>query len=150
MAEIDKLDRHSAIELAKRMRNKARNVSLDKERLTRRVGAVVAGVGGAYVVGHYMGGLQHEYDMNAAAIEAGTMDDPRKIGNAIDIDLLAGLVLTTIGLSMQGLLPVMGGKKGKAGGVAADIVEGAGAGILAGYAYSMGSSAGREAAETAA
>lgn len=144
MAQVDSLDRKSAIDLAKRMRSKARNVALDRERLVRRVGAVVAAGVGAYVVGHYMGGLQHEYEMNAVAIDNGTMEDPRKIAG-IDIDLLAGLVLTGVGLGMQGAF----GKR-KSVGMAADIVEGAGTGVLAGYAYSMGASAGKEAAaETA-
>jgi hypothetical protein len=146
VAEIDKLDRQSAIELAKRLRARYRNVSLDKTRLAQRIGASVAAVGGAYVMGHYMGGLQHEYDMNAAAIDAGTMEDPRKVAG-IDIDLLVGLGMTLAGLGMQGLL---GGKSRKGAGMAADLVEAAGNGILAGYAFSAGATAGKESASEAA
>lgn len=146
VAEIDKLDRTSAIELAKRLRNKYRNVSLDKSRLATRIGATIAGVGGAYVMGHYMGGLQHEYELNASAIDAGTMEDPRKMAG-VDIDLLVGLGLTLAGLAMQGLL---GGKSRKGAGMAADLVEAGGNGILAGYAFSAGATAGKESALEAA
>ena len=142
VAEIDKLDRVSAIDLAKRLRNKYRNVSLDKGRLMTRVGATVASVGSAYVIGHYMGGLQHEYEMNASAIDAGTMEDPRKI-IGMDIDLAVGFALTALGLGMQGLL---GGKARKKAGMAADIVEASGSGILAFYFGSLGATAGKESA----
>ena len=143
MADIDRLDRGSAIDLAKRMRSKNRNLALDRDRLTRRVGAVVAAAGAAYVMGYYMGGLQHEYQQNQTAIDAGTMEDPRKMAG-IDIDLLAGLGLAVVGLGMQG---AFGARKRV--GIAADLVEGAGTGILSGYANNLGMSAGLEAAEEA-
>lgn len=141
MADIDRLDRNSAIDLAKRMRSKNRNLALDRDRLTRRVGAVVAAAGSAYVMSYYMGGLQHEYEMNAAAVDSGAMEDPRKIAG-IDIDLLAGLTVTAVGLGMQGAFGAR-----KRAGIAADMVEGSGTGILAAYAGVLGMSAGKEAAE---
>lgn len=137
MAEIDKLDRRNAIELAKRMRNKMRNLDLDQKRLTERLIAVGIGATAAYAMGFYMGGLEFEYQQNAAAIDAGDAEDPRKLAG-VDIDLLAGLGLTAAGLFGGGFL-----KKGK---MLSAAVESAGTHILAGYAYSLGMDSGMESA----
>lgn len=141
MAEIDKLDRRNAIELAKRMRNKMRNLDMDRQRLTERLIAIGIGATAAYAMGWYMGGLEYEYQQNAAAIDAGTMEDPRKVAG-VDLDLLVGLGLTAVGVFGGGFL-----KKGK---VLSAAVESAGTHILAGYAYSMGMDSGMESATEAA
>lgn len=133
MAEIDKLDRNSAIDLAKRMRNKARNIELNKTRMMTRLGTAAISAAAAGGMGYYMGGLEHEWEV-AGMPEEG---DPRKLGDMIDIDLAAGLAVTGVGIAMAGTK-----KSEKAG----EYVEAAGVGILAGWAYSRGSSAGKEAA----
>lgn len=142
MAEIDHLDRIDAINLAKKMRNKVRNLEVDKKALgTGALRAVVAS-GSAYALGRYMGGLEADYRANQADIEAGNADDPRKLAG-MDLDgVIAG------GALILGLAGVAKAKGKVAQG--ADILLSAGEGMLAGYAYSMGFRQGQEAAETAA
>lgn len=133
MAEIDKLDRNSAIDLAKRMRNKARNIELNKTRMMTRLGTTAVSAVGAGAMGYYMGTLEHEWEQ-AGMPEEG---DPRKLGDVIDIDLAVGLGVTALGIAMSGTK-----KSEKAG----SYVEALGVGALAGWAYSRGTSAGKEAA----
>lgn len=139
MAEIDHLDRIDAINLAKKMRNKVRNLEVNKKELG--VGALRAAIAGgsAYGLGRYMGGLEADYRANQAAIEAGTADDPRKLAG-MDLDGVIGG-----GATLLGLLGVMKAK-GKAA-QAAEMVLAAGEGMLSGYMYSMGFRQGQEAAE---
>jgi hypothetical protein len=136
---IDKLGRQQAIDLAKRMRSKARNADLDAKRLTKRMVGVGSAAGAAYVLGGIMEKKEKEKAENLAAIEAGTAPDPTKL-LGIKYDLAVGLGLTAAGLVMQGYL---GPKKG--GGMLADVVEGAGGGCLSAALYE----AGREAASKA-
>lgn len=136
MPEIDKIDRKSAIELAKNMRRRVRNLSIDKKAASERLMRTGVGVGAAALIGHMMGGLEHEYELNAAAIDAGDAEDPRTIAG-IDKDLAIGILTAGAG--------ALGGTKRWAG-----FAESAGNGILSGYAYSKMFSKGKEAAaETA-
>lgn len=142
--QIDRLDKASAIELAKRMRSRARNAALKTDELMKHVATAGGAVGGAYLLGHIMGGKEHEYTMNATAIDAGQAEDPRQV-MGMDIELVVGLGATVTGLAMQGLI----GKKGKAAGTLASAIEGVGVGALASYAYTAGADMGRKAAEEA-
>jgi hypothetical protein len=141
MAEIDHLDRIDAINLAKKMRNKVRNLEVDKKALgTGALGAIVAS-GASYGLGRYMGGLEVEYEQNQAAIDAGEMDDPRKLAG-MDLDGVIGAAATGLGLL------AVAKAKGKAA-QGAEILLRAGEGMLAGYTYSLGYRQGREAASAA-
>jgi hypothetical protein len=136
MSEIEKLDKQKLVQLAKGMRNRARNMALDKQRMASRVTNVAVGAGASFVVGYFMGGKEAEYLTVAAEVEAGTAEDPRKV-MGIDIDLLLGLGVSGLGVT------------GLAGKKASDLCEAAGTGILAGYAYARGSQAGLESAQEA-
>lgn len=143
--QIDKLGRNEAISLAKKMRQRARNLSMDKQRMSQRAIAVGVGAVSAYGVGMWMGSKMHDFlelggpgnsSVQAAedALKAdASLEDPRKIAG-IDADLLLGLAATGLGVS------------GLAGRQASDLIEAAGAGVLAGYAYSKGAQAGLESA----
>ncbi len=139
MAEIDHLDRSDAIQLAKKMRNKMRNLETNKkELLTSGTHTLVAGVA-AFGMGRIMGGLEAEYRADQAAIDAGTAEDPRKIAG-IDWDALAGGTLVALGLA---------GVATQKGPVAklADVFLAAGDGVMSGYLYSLGVRQGLEAAQ---
>lgn len=133
MPEIDKLDRNSAIDLAKRMRNKARNIELNKAKMMQRLGATAVGAAAAGAMGYYMGTLEHEWEQAGSPED----DDPRKLGGVIDLDLAVGLGVTAVGIAMSG------SKKTESPG---QYVEAAGSHIIAGWAYSRGATAGKEAA----
>ena len=133
MPEIDKMDRNSAIDLAKRMRNKARNLELNKSRMMTRVGASVVSGLAAGGVGYYMGTLEHEWEQAGSPED----DDPRKLGGMVDLDLAIGLGVTAVGILMAG------SKKSEKAG---EYVEAAGTGVISGWAYSRGASMGKEAA----
>lgn len=140
MADIDKLGRGEAIELARKMRNKVRNIAVDKDKLTKRITTTAVAAGAAYGVAYWMGQAEADYLANKGAIDAGSAEDPRKIAG-IDKDLLIGVGLTAVGL--------LGGAAKGAGkvGTAGDVIESAGVGILSGYAYSKGLTHGLEAAQ---
>lgn len=141
MADIDKLGRGEAIELARKMRNKVRNIAVDKDKLTKRITTTAVAAGAAYGVAYWMGQAEADYLANKGAIDAGSAEDPRKIAG-MDKDLLIGLALTGVGLlggSAKG-----GGKVGQGAG---DVAEAAGVGILSGYAYMKGLTHGVEAAQ---
>lgn len=140
MAEIDKLGRNEAVELAKKMRNKVRNLSIQKEKFATQLTSVAVGAGAAYAVGYWMGGAEDEYRANQAAIDAGQMEDPRKLAG-IDKDLLLGGALALAGAFGQSA------SDKKIAGIGGGMIQSAGAGILAGYAYSRGVTAGVEAAQ---
>lgn len=141
MAEIDHLDRIDAINLAKKMRNKVRNLEIDRTAASKGVMRTVASTGSAYVLGRFMGGLEVEYRQNQAAIDAGQADDPRKIAG-MDLDGVIGGVTVALGL--------IGVAKGKGKlSQPAELVLAAGDGMLSGYAYQLGMKQGMEAAETA-
>lgn len=140
--KIDTLSRTHAIELAKRMRARARNASLKSDELMKHAVQAGGAVGGAYVLGQVMGGKEHEYRMNQAAVDDGSMEDPRQI-MGVDIELAVGIAATGLGLAMQGLV----GKKSKAGGMLGIAVEGGGMGALASYAFTAGADSGRKRAE---
>lgn len=133
MPEIDKMDRNSAIDLAKRMRNKARNLELNKGRMMTRLGATGVAMGAAGGMGYYMGTLTYEWQQAGSPED----DDPRKLGGVLDLDLAAGLVVTGLGIVMAG------SKKSEKAG---EYVEAAGTGILSGWAFSRAMSMGLEAA----
>lgn len=137
---IDKLGRQQAIDLAKRMRSKARNADLDAKRAGTRFVGAVSSCGAAYLVGGIMEAKEAEFEKNKAKIEKKKMPDPTKI-LGLKYDLAIGIGLTTAGLFMQGYL----GKK-SGGGMLATVVEGAGTGALAASFYEMG----RESAAKAA
>ena len=144
MAQIDKLGREQAIELAKRMRNKARNAELDSKRLTKRLIGVGSSAGAAYLLGGFMEGKEKEF-AKIQEENAGKPDsekdktDPREMFG-LDYELVVGLGLSGLGLAMQS------GRLGKkTGGMLADVVEGAGSGCLAAAMYQKGKDAAAEA-----
>lgn len=139
MPQIDKLGRTQAIELAKRMRNKARNADLDAQKLTTRVIGAASSAGAAYLLGGTMHDREMEAIANAQKIKDGEMDDPTQL-LGMDYELAVGLGLTAAGLAMQGFF---GGKK--ATGMASTIVEGAGTGCLSAAMYEAGRRAAAEA-----
>lgn len=140
--QIDRLDRQSAIELAKRMRSRARNASMKSEELMKHAAQAGGAVGGAYLLGHLMGGKEVEYEKISVDVEAGNAEDPRQIMGA-DIELVIGVVGVGAGLAMQGLI----GKKSKGAGAAASFVEGIGLGALSAYAFTSGADSGRKSAQ---
>ena len=132
MAQIDKLGREQAIELAKRMRAKARNAEFDAKKTAKRATGVLSSAGGAYLLGGFMERKEAEYLENKAAVDSDEMSDPRQMFG-LDYEWVVGGGLTALGLLMQA------GTLGKgAKGIAADVVEGAGSGCLAAAAYQMG------------
>ena len=139
MPQIDKLGRTQAIELAKRMRNKARNADLDAKKLTTRMVGVGSAAGAAYLLGGMMHDREMEAIANAQKIKDGEMDDPTQL-LGVDYELAIGIGLTTAGLAMQGFF---GGKK--ATGMLSTVVEGAGAGCLSAAMYEAGRRAAAEA-----
>jgi hypothetical protein len=139
MAEIDHLDRNDAILLAKRMRNKVRNLEIDKKATMMGAARTATSGASAYVMGYIMGGLEAEYLKDQAAIDAEDgAEDPRKIAG-IDKDGLVGAALVAGGLFG------VAAAKGK-GATAADFLLAAGDGVLSGYLHNMGMRAGLEAA----
>lgn len=132
MAQIDKLGREQAIELAKRMRAKARNAEFDKKESLQRFLGVASSLGGAYALGGFMEKKETEYLENKAAVDGDEMADPRQM-LGFDYEWVVGTAFTGVGYLMQtGLL----GKSAK--GFPADIVEGLGSGCLAAAAYQLG------------
>lgn len=132
--DLSSLTKTEAIELASRMRNKARNIKINAETRTEKVTTLVIGGGAAFLVGQWMGGLRHELDgMDEASIEA--EGDPTKI-MGIDKDLIAGLAVTGLGMAAP--------KKIGA------VMEKAGAGVLCGWAYARGEEMGVARASEAA
>lgn len=143
MAEIDHLDRSDAIALAKKMRNKVRNLEVDKKSLGLGAVRTAISAGSAYAMGRYMGGLEAEYLAIQSEVEAGTADDPRKMAG-IDKDGLIGAGLVVAGLS------AIAASKGKDKmQKAADYFLAAGDGVLSGYLYNMGMRQGIEDAQSA-
>ncbi len=130
MAEIDRLDRGSAIELLKKMRSRSRNLKLDKDRVAKRLMASGISAGSAFGMGYLMGDLQKGWEEKGSPKD----EDPRVIAG-IDMDLLVGLVFTLAGVS------------GVAGKQTSDLIESAGIGVLAGWAYKSGEDMGLEPAK---
>jgi len=130
MAEIDYLDRTDAIALAKKMRNKMRNLEMDKRALGLGAARTAVSGGAAFLMGRHMGALEAEYRADQANIDAGTADDPRKLAG-IDKDALVGGALVALGLA------AVAGAKGKLS-KGADYVLAAGDGVLSGYLYNLG------------
>lgn len=143
MSELDKLSRNDAITALKKMRNRARNAALDKQRFSRRAVATALQAGSAFAMGWFMGGREHEFRqaLAAAGLDPSNppdtlpegFEDPRKIAG-IDIDLAIGL-----GLTVGSLTGMLGSKM-------SDMLESVGTGVLAGYAYMRGSNEGAAAA----
>ena len=132
MAQIDKLGREQAIELAKRMRAKARNAEFEGKKAAKRLTGVASSAGGAYLLGGFMARKEADYLENKAAVDQGEMSDPRQMFG-VDYEWVAGFGLSALGLLMQA------GTLGKgAKGIAADVVEGVGSGCLAAAAYQLG------------
>lgn len=138
MANIDTIDRKSAITLAKNMRRRVQNLTVDKKKMAERIGGVVVGVVAAGAMGSYMGGLELEAQENAAAIDAGEMDDPRLLGGVMDKDLAVGVSLLLAAAAN------VGGEK------ISIWTERAANGVLSGYAYSKMFSSAMEIEEEAA
>src|SRR5690606_14998033 len=104
-----------------------------------RVLAVVIGGAAAYATGFVMGGKQHEYEQNRSAIDAGTMEDPRKLAG-VDLEIVVGGVATLAGVGLQGK---SGSRK------IGEALEAGGLGVICSYAGQRGLQAGLEAAKTA-
>lgn len=133
--KLQQLSKTDAIELAARMRNKARNIKLSAAETSRKVmhGAVATVAG--YALGYWMGGLEHEKaQMTDAQIEA--EGDPTKWAG-MDKDLVIGVTVSALGIMN------VGGKK------VAPILEAGGFGALAGWGYSRGREQGIESAQAA-
>jgi len=145
MPQINSLSQRDAVALASKMRNQIRNAKMENARYlqygTRIGGALV----GSYFAGSYMGGLEQEYQANAAAIDAQEMPDPRQLAG-IDMELVIGGGALLLGLVGQGILGDGKNAVAKSLGLAASGIEGVGLGVLSGYMYSMGQTAGQEAA----
>lgn len=134
--KLSALSKGDAIELATRMRNKARNIRVTAAATTQKIvhGAVATVTG--YALGYWMGGFEHEKSkMDEAAIE--TDGDPTKWAG-MDKDLVIGVVVSGLGIMN------VGGKK------VAPILESAGFGALAGWGYSRGRDMGYDASKEAA
>ncbi len=131
--KLSALSKGDAIELATRMRNKARNVRLTAAETSRKIvhGAVATVTG--YALGYLMGGYELEKSkMTEAQIE--TDGDPTKWAG-MDKDLVIGVVVSGLGIAN------VGGKK------VAPILESSGFGALAGWGYSRGRDMGFDAAK---
>lgn len=133
---IEKLPREQLAKMAVNMRRRARNEALDRARMVQRLLAVGVGTGAAYGMGMFMAGKEKEYATNAAAIEAGTMEDPRKLAG-VDIEIVAGGGASLLGIVLQGK---SGSRK------IGEIAEAAGVGVLSFWAGQKGLKAGMEAA----
>ncbi len=146
MPKINSLSQRQAVQLASKMRNQMRNATMERKTLLSHAGRIGGAALGSWGVGWWMGGLEHEYQMNQAAIDAGTADDPRQLFGFLDIELgIAGVALL-IGLAGQG---VVGNKKGGTAkwlGSAASLIEGVGIGAMSGYLYSVGQDSGQASA----
>ena len=135
--KLQSLSKGEAIELATRMRNKARNIRMSAVETSRKVVHGAVSTVAAFAVGYWMGGLRYEKSkMSDAEIEAN--GDPTKWGGVADKDLVVGLVISGLGITG------VGGKK------VAPVLESAGFGTLAGWAYSRGDESGHDAASEAA
>ncbi len=131
--KLQQLSKSDAIELATRMRNKARNVKLSAAETSKKLVRTSLGAGAAFATGYWMGGLRHEKSgMTDAQIES--EGDPTKWAG-VDKDLAVGIVVTGLGVMN------VGGKK------VAPALEWLGGGVLAGWAYSRGDQSGYEAAK---
>lgn len=134
--KLQTLSKGEAIELATRMRNKARNIRVSAAETTRKVVHGAVSTVAAFAVGYWMGGLRYEKKkMSAADIEAN--GDPTKLAG-MDKDLVVGVVVSGLGIAG------VGGKK------VAPVLESAGFGTLAGWAYSRGDESGYDASSEAA
>lgn len=118
MADIEKLDKKDLVKLAKNMRNRARNFQLDKQRMGERLTRIAVGSGAAFGVGYLLGDREARGEDNT-------------LGGYLDLDLAIGF-----GLAVAGALG-FAGKKGS------DLLEGAGAGVLAGWSYTQGHEMGK-------
>jgi hypothetical protein len=126
---IDSLDRNSAIRLAKSMRRRARNLELKKGSLKRRGIRLAGAAAGGGLAGLVMQPAIEEYQANQAAIEAGTMEDPRKM---MGVDIDAWMALAFAGVSYFEL----------GGELVSDALEGASLGIVGSYTRDLGMQAG--------
>lgn len=135
-SKLQQLSKGDAIELATRMRNKARNVRLGAMETTRKVVHGAVSTVAAFAVGYWMGGLRYEKSkLTEAEIEAD--GDPTKVAG-MDKDLVVGVVVAGLGIAN------VGGRK------VAPVLESAGFGTLAGWAYSRGDAQGFDASKEAA
>lgn len=134
--KLQSLSKGEAIELATRMRNKARNIRISAAETTRKVVHGAVSTVAAFAVGYWMGGLRYEKSkMSEAELEAN--GDPTKMAG-MDKDLVVGVVISGLGIAG------VGGKK------VAPVLESAGFGTLAGWAYSRGDENGFDASSEAA
>lgn len=123
------MSRQDLSKLAMNARRRLRNAEADKARMGQRALAVVVGGGAAAAMGYIMGGLSQE-----AGAGSGGEDDPTLLFG-LNLDLVAGLGITTIGV-------LMGAKSSTRR--YGEYVEAAGTGILSGFAYTYGYSIGEE------
>lgn len=141
--ELQKLSKTQAIDLAHRMKNRARSIRANAEKLTERLvhGAIGTGVG--FGLGYWMGQAESEFQDNVAKLKAEgksqedaekEADDPRKWGG-VDKDLIVSLGLATVAMTN------IGGRR------VSPFLEAAAFGGLAGWAYSRGMETAIEGAE---
>ncbi len=135
-SNLNELSKPQAIELAHRMKAKAKNIKLSASKMTNRaLGLGVAG-GAGYLAGYMMGGLRHEKEsMSEAQIEAD--GDPTQ-WFGVNKDIVVGTVGAVV--SISGML----GEPER--NTAALVVDGAATGILAGALYGAGNEKGYEGA----
>ena len=121
--DLSTLTKTEAIDLAGRMRNKARNIKINAESRTERIITMLVGGGSAFVVGQWMGGLRHEKaQMTEEQVEAD--GDPTKLMGIGDKDLILGLAIAGVSLALPRKIGTWGEKMAQ--------------GVLFGWAYSRG------------
>lgn len=132
--DLSKLSKTQAIQVAHRMKARAKAVRANAEKVSERLvhGAISTGTG--FVMGYWMGSAEAEYQENIAKLvaEGKTREDAEKEAEdprkwfGLDKDLIASGALATIALTN------IGGRK------VSPFVEAAAFGGLAGWAYSRG------------
>lgn len=134
--QLQKLNKTQAIEVAHRMKNRAKTIRANAEKLTERLVHGAIGTAAGFGMGYWMGQAEADYQDSVTKWLADNpdktqedaekeVDDPRKWGG-VDKDLVVSGALAVAALTN------MGGRK------VTPFIEAAAFGGLAGWAYNRG------------